>query len=582
MSTAITLRDYQEEALGKIDEAEERGVKRQLGVAATGLGKTIIFSTLAERRRVPTLILAHRDELISQAADKLLSVWPDAEIGVVKASRNEVDKPIVVASVQTLARRSRLEQLPQGHFGLVITDEAHHAKADSYQRIYDHLGCGTEDGPLHVGVTATPDRGDGKGLDDIYDEITFVYDLLWGIRAGYLSDLRGLRIYLKDVDFTKAKVRQGDYATGETGQMLEDADAPALIADAWLEHASDRKTIVFTPTVATAEQTRDEFLDRGIEAAMVSGTTPIEERRDMLKQFAAGELRVIANCGVLTEGFDDPAVDCIIMARPTKSRALYTQCIGRGSRKHPGKQDCLVMDVCGASDTMSLVTIPSLFGIEQRNKFEDASATVAEAMFAQEEEKVRRGEMEAKAIELFRKVLESPINWVVFDSDGRKTYSCSLGSKERGTVVIEHLGGDDDRQWHVYVRWDETNIPEGVTTKFVNGDGYRTLIRGVDLEMAQGIGEDHIRKNGVSVLTDRNAAWRNRPPTEKQINAARKWRVKVEPGMTAGDVSDAITEKAEASKHRNKDRRTPAWVKKKMAQERGQRASSGSTFDDPF
>jgi superfamily II DNA or RNA helicase len=437
--TTIALRPYQEEAIEKINDGLTRGVRRQLGVASTGLGKTIVFSSLAERMGVRTLILAHRDELISQAVDKMLAVWPDADIGVVKAERNETDHHVVVASVQTLARRSRLEQMPVD-FGLVVTDEAHHSMADSYKRIYEYLNITSDSGPLHLGVTATPDRGDRKGLDSIFDEIIFSYDLLWGIRAGYLSDMRGLRVYLKDVDFTKAKVRRGDYDAGETGQMLEDADAPAVIADAWLKHAEGRKTIVFTPTVATAEHTAAELVARGVAAEVVSAQTPLEERRLMLKRFAADELDVIANCGVLTEGFDEPSVSCIVMARPTKSRALYTQCVGRGSRRFPNKQDCLVMDVCGVSDEHSLVTIPSLFGITKRDAFESGEKTVAEVVLEEEEERVKRGEIQARAVELFRRVVSSRINWITFSARfGRTAYAINLNTKDDkkgGSVVI--------------------------------------------------------------------------------------------------------------------------------------------------
>jgi ATP-dependent helicase IRC3 len=572
--SGVALRDYQNEALAKVGEAYERGVTRQLGVAATGLGKTIMFCSLAQQLDCPTLILAHRDELISQAVEKLLVVWPEADIGVIKAERNELNHQVIVASVQSL-RKPRLAKMAKNMFneGLIITDEAHHASATSYQNVYEHFGCGLPGGPLHLGVTATPDRGDGGGLDKTYQEIVFNYDLLWGIQRGYLADLKGLRIQLKDVDFTQARISQGDYAAGDVGQMLENADAPDLIAAAWLEHASDRKTLVFTPTVATAEATAESFIAMGVEAAVVSAKTPLEERRLMLKRFAAGELRVIANCGVLTEGFDDPAVNCIVVARPTKSRALYAQIVGRGSRKHPDKTDCLIMDVCGASDENSLLSVPSLFGIEPKDKekFDAGEETIGEFIFAQEKERVRRGDMQAKAIDLFQKVIDSPINWTHFTSrSGLKTYAINLGfDKADGSIVIEHLGGeDDDRQWHCYLRWDRGISPQGADIQtFTNGDSYRTLIRGVDLEMAQGVGEDYVRKNGASAITNKNAAWRERPPTEKQLAAAEKWGIKVDPSWTAGDVSSAIDTKAQASKHAKKDRAPrkppPSWVTRK-------------------
>lgn len=529
---------------------------------------TIMFSALAQRMNVPTLVLAHRDELISQAADKIRQVWPDADIGVVKAERNEIDHQVVVASVQTLARSNRREQIPTDKFGLVIIDEAHHAKAASYINIIEHLKAGDEDGPLLVGVTATPDRGDGKGLVDVFDEITFTYDMLWGIRSGYLSDLRGLRVYL-DADFSKVKIRKGDYDAGQAGQMLEDADAPSLIADAWIKYAQDRKTIVFTPTVATAEMVTAELIGRGVSASMVSGDTPIDERRDILARYAKGEIRVIANCAVLTEGFDDPSTSCIVVARPTQSRALYTQMIGRGTRRHPDKHDCLVIDVVGASTNHSLVTIPSLFGIKKENPFENAERTVAEAMDEQVEDEIKRGELKATEADLFRKVLESPIAWVQYSNRLSQTcYLCFLGDKEVGSVVIEPICCDDQptevpTRYHCFQQWESSFVPvgqPGVTLR-PDGSGFRTLITNVDLELAQGVGEDFIRKNGAAALTDRNAAWRKARPSQKQLDFAKTLGIVVDPSWNKGQVSDAISARKEALNDRRRNR--PAWAKNK-------------------
>jgi len=567
-ATKIALRPYQDEAIANIRKAAQRGVKRQLGVAATGLGKTIIFSSLAEQMGVPTLVLAHRDELITQAADKMRQVWPGADIGVVKAERNEVDHQVVVASVQTLARAKRREQMPAGKFGLVIIDEAHHAKAISYLNVIEHLGAGTEDGPLLIGVTATPDRGDGKGLDDVFDEITFTYDMLWGIRSGYLSDLRGMRVTI-DADFSKVKRVRGDYDSGQSGQMLHDADAPAMIADAWVKYASERKTLVFTPTVATALEVEAEMTKRGVAAAMVSGETPVDERRDILARYASGDIRVIANCAVLTEGFDDPDTSCIVVARPTRSRALYTQMIGRGARRHPGKADCLVIDVVGASAEHSLVTVPSLFGIKKENPFENGDMAVTAAMDEQVEDEIKRGELKAAEADLFRKVLESPMAWITYNNANAQTcYQISMGDREVGTVVIEPIPVEPDfeaehgRRYRAYQQWEDGYVPtESDVEARRDGSGLRVLIDNVDLEMAQGVGEDFVRKNGAAALTDRNAAWRKRKPTEKQIAAAEKWRMQIDPEWSAGELSDALSAHIAAKKARSRNR--PAWAAKK-------------------
>lgn len=533
----LTLRDYQEEALARIDAAEQRGIRRQLGVAATGLGKTIIFCSLAERRGGRTLILAHRDELITQAVDKVRSVWPTADVGVVKAERNERNNDVVVASVQTLARTRRLAEFVGASgsslfgpnlFDLVVVDEAHHTAADSYRRILDALRAGQDDGPLLLGVTATPDRGDGKGLDDLFDEITFTYDLLWGIRSGYLCDLRGLRVRLDRFNSTELKVRRGDYDQGEAGRMLEDADAPAMIARSWLEHAAGRRTLVFTPTVALAEATAAEFVGLGVRASWVAGETPLEERRALLARFSRGEIDVLANCAVLTEGFDEPRVDCVVVARPTRSRALYTQMVGRGTRRHPDKVDCLVMDIVGASDDLSLVTVPSLFGLRDVRQFEHGEGTVSAAVWDQEQADIAEGRLRAEEVELFRRVVAGGIAWVQVPDErfGGKRYVRPLG-KDQPTVVLARHDTDADH-WLAGVEYPD--------------HAKRVLIRDVALEVAQGVGEDFIRKQGGGALVDRDAAWRSRKPSAKQRALAKRLGVKLPKGATAGDVSDLLTE----------------------------------------
>lgn len=548
----LTLRPYQLDALDRVQAAERRGVRAQLGVAATGLGKTVMFCALAERLAVRTLILAHRDELIEQAAAKVREVWPTADVGIVKADRNEVRSQVVVASVQTLARSKRLAELVApfssegltllgraAPFGLVVVDEAHHAAADSYRRILDVLDAGADDGPLLLGVTATPDRGDGKGLDDLFAEVTFAYDLLWGIRSGYLCDLRGIRVRLDRLDMSSVKVTGGDYAAGSAGRALEDAGAPEMIVAAWLEHALGRRTLVFTPTVALAEDVRDEFARVGVRAGMVSGATPLDERRRILAAYSAGELDVLANCAVLTEGYDEPRTDCVVIARPTKSRALYTQMVGRGTRRHPDKDDCLVLDVVGASDTHSLVTVPSLFGIEKPERVWSDGESLITAVDAQERELVAAGRLLAEEVELFAK-LRTSIAWVHTHAGGQlRRYVCQLGT-DRPTVELEQLDAGTD-SYRVRVL-----PPRGA-----DNAAPRVLIDGVPLELAQGVGEDFARAHGVAQLVDPEAPWRKRRPTAKQLAAARKWRLpNIEGYGTAGELSDALTAHIERRKAR--------------------------------
>lgn len=559
----VELRAYQVDALTRVEAAEARGVRRQLGVAATGLGKTIMFCALAQRRGGRTLILAHRDELVNQAVEKVREVWPGVDVGIVKGTEDNVRAQVVVASVQTLARSSRMERLtgawsgssllndPVDPFDLVVVDEAHHAAADSYRRILDALRAGAPaepipdfpefdvdgapPGPLLLGVTATPDRGDGHGLDDLFDEISFSYDILWGIRSGYLADIRGLAVKVENLNLASVKVSRGDYQAGAAGQALEDANAPELIAKAIQEQAAGRRTLVFTPTVATASLVVEAVQHRGINAAWVSGETPIDDRRRILRDFESGAIDVVANCMVLTEGYDNPRVDCIVVARPTKSRALYTQMIGRGTRRHPDKRECLVLDVVGAAEEHSLVTIPSLFGVDEkrRQRMTDGTAELTDVLTEQDDEAIAAGRIKAEEVEMFRRVVAQGIAWVQVHDDG--------ASLRR---YVRPLGKDrDGKQLPTVVLAQRTETEWTAGLLFDNGDK-RVLMALVEMEMAQGVAEDFVRKQAGSRagLVQSDAAWRTRKPTPKAKAAAKKWRLPdVESYKTAGDLSDALT-----------------------------------------
>lgn len=553
----LTLRPYQQDALDRIADAERRGVRRQLGVAATGLGKTIIFCALAAQRGQRTLILVHRDELVTQAVHKMREVWPGVDVGIVKAGENDVSSQVVVASVQTLSRPKRMEQLKRVEqslladvdpFDLIVVDEAHHAAAESYRWILDELDAGTDDGPLLLGVTATPDRGDGKGLDDLFDEIVWSYDILWGIRSGFLADVRGRRVELDALDLDKVKVSRGDYEAGASGRAMADAQAPLFIVKAWQSHAADRQTLVFTPTVELAQQVADEFVRKGVRAGIVSAGTPLDERRQLLAAYSRGDVQVLANCAVLTEGYDEPRTDCIVIARPTKSRALFTQMVGRGTRRHPDKDDLLVLDVVGASREHSLVTFPSLFGFggdEYPAGLGDGTELLTDALAAHDQRLVLAGKMRAEDADLFARMRGQGVAWVAVHQDGEpRQYQRTCGYKRDGvyvplpTVVIKQRDPLDDESWLCGLI-----MPDHVK---------RIAIKDVSLEMAQGVGEDIVRKVMPAHLVDAGAAWRARKPSPRAVAAAKKWRLpNAAKYRTAGELSDAL----DAHISRTKERR---------------------------
>lgn len=355
----MQLRPYQAEAREAVHREWDQGHKRTLLTMATGTGKTITFASIAADQVAKgerVLVLAHRGELLDQAADKI-----DQAVGlgcaVDKAEQSALDShlPITVGSVQTLMREARLHQYSQEHYGTIIVDEAHHVMADSYQRILSHFN-----GAKVLGVTATPDRGDLKDLGETFDSLAYDYSLFKAIKEGYLSPIKAMTIPL-EIDISEVGMSAGDYSLGDIGHALD----PYLdaIADQIKEHASDRKTVIFLPLIATSQKMCRKLQERGVRAAEVNGQSP--DRAQVLKDFDEGRYQVLCNSMLLTEGWDCPSVDCIVVLRPTKIRSLYAQMIGRGTRLYPGKDELLVLDFLWHTERHSLCKASSLVAKKQ-------------------------------------------------------------------------------------------------------------------------------------------------------------------------------------------------------------------------
>lgn len=342
------LRPYQQQARERIHAEWENGHTRTLLVLPTGTGKTIVFASVAAdqvRAGDRVLILAHRGELLEQAADKL-----QRSIGLVSA----VEKAdatclntwfrVVVGSVQTLQRTARLERFPRDYFGTIIIDEAHHAITDGYRRILDYFGSARV-----LGVTATPDRGDMRNLGEVFDSLAFEYKLTDAIKEGYLCRIMAQTIPLK-LDISSVTMSGGDYAVGDLGTALD----PYLeqIAAEMAQRCKGRKTVVFLPLIKTSQKFRDLLNSHGFRAAEVNGQST--DRKAVLADFDAGKYNVLCNSMLLTEGWDCPSVDCVVVLRPTKVRSLYSQMVGRGTRLSPGKTDLLLLDFLWMTDKHEL------------------------------------------------------------------------------------------------------------------------------------------------------------------------------------------------------------------------------------
>ena len=336
----MNLRPYQNEAVSAIEEEWQEGRKKTLLVLPTGCGKTIVFCKIAENRvkmgdRV--LILAHRDELLNQAADKL-----QKSTGLITAKEKAEETclgswfRVVVGSVQSMMRESRLSKFPEDYFSTIIIDEAHHCLTDSYQRVLEHF-----DGARVLGVTATPDRSDMRNLGQYFDSLAYEYTLPRAIKEGYLCRIQAMTVPL-NIDISGVKTQSGDYALADVGTALD----PYLsqIADEMKKHCADRKTVVFLPLIKTSQKFCHLLQSRGFRAAEVNGEN--ENRAEILSAFDRGEYDVLCNSMLLTEGWDCPSVNCIVVLRPTKIRSLYCQMVGRGTRLSPetGKENLLLLD----------------------------------------------------------------------------------------------------------------------------------------------------------------------------------------------------------------------------------------------
>jgi ATP-dependent helicase IRC3 len=330
----------------------------------TGAGKTVVFSHLAQLARRQVLVLAHREELLAQACDKIARAVPNGSAVVAVeqgAQRAPEDAKILVCSIRSL-HEERLARVMRGRdVGLVIYDECHHAAADDNQRVLRQLGA-FDDGwaGTLLGFTATTSRGDGKGLDTVFERIVYSRTLPEMIDDGYLAPLRGYRI-ATSADLGRISSGGLDFREDELAEAVDIEERNALVARSIQELARDRRTIAFCVTINHARNLSRALNAVGVAAGVVHGMMPKDVRAKALADFREERTQVLCNVAVLTEGFDDPGVSCVAMARPTRSEGLYAQCVGRGTRLHPGKKDCLILDFVDLS-TLSLCTLPSLFG----------------------------------------------------------------------------------------------------------------------------------------------------------------------------------------------------------------------------
>ncbi len=516
-SSQITARDYQRECVEAMRAAYLGGQRRLLVVAPTGSGKTVIASHLIRRRFLAgaVLFLAHRGELLEQAARTIGRVAPGLITGVVKAERDEfAGRDVILASLPTLQSSQRLQRLRDNvEIATVIYDECHHSVAPGNFRVLQQLGCFSDQGPLLVGLTATAgERADGVGLDVVFEKIVWQRGIIWMIAMGYLADVEALAVD-SDLDYTKVKTNGGDFTDEALGQAMDDSGATDAAIEAWLTHARSRRTVFFHPLVRQAEEAATKLRALGIAAEGISGETPPDERRAILARVASGETQVICNVGVLTEGFDEPALSCAVIARPTKSRPLFVQMAGRVLRRHPSKDKALLITMAAPPDA-GLTTIADLAGEEMDLEVRKGETLAEAAERTQAEDEAfdgRRSDIQLSAfhVDLFRR---SRLRWL----------PVAGGFALRVTDGLVLLAPDGGDQWRVVE---------------ANRGRFTDVAAGLDLSLAQGVGEEHARAAGAISMAD--ASWRMRPVSDGQRDALRKMSLAIPP--TRGEANDALT-----------------------------------------
>ena len=550
----VTLRPYQEEALEAVREYYAKGVTRQLIVLPTGAGKTVIFSHLPQAMQelsVPMLVLAHRAELLTQAKTKIGWSNPDLDIQIEQAENVAGHCDVVVASVPTLGRAEseRILKYPKDYFKAIIIDEAHHAAAPTYRRILDYFNP-----HLLVGVTATPQRSDKTRLTDVFDEIVYYKTIQDLIEEKWLCPLVGYRINT-DTDISGVATNEGDYIASQLEDVIDNPVRNATIVAAYNNLVPGSKAIVFCAGVKHARNVALSFGQAKVPTEIILGETDADEREAIYQRFAAGETRIIVNVGVLTEGFDEPSVETIILARPTRSTLLYTQIVGRGTRLNESKAHCTVIDIADTTKGKKPLGLPSLLGlppdfdlqgqdlVEVAKKYKELEEFCpGEAVRVLAPEDI---ELAYKRINLF---MPPPPN------EFAQQYSRLVWAEVAENEF--HLGVNDFNSFRIYVdalgRWC-------VEHHYHDGAKRESKVLGYPADMHDAFmrADRWIMSRYDTSLLDSTAAWRSDGPTDAQKKLLKRIGVPLTADMTKGTASQIISKYYEANPR-------PQWLSNRI------------------
>lgn len=531
--------------------AYDVGVRQQLISAATGTGKTSVFAGIPDyfKSRLPgqTLVLAHRQELIGQAIDRMIEVNPHLTVTREQGVHlGDMNADVIVASVDTL-QGDRALKVNWPSIDKVVTDEAHHAITDSYTNIYslaDVLRADTH--KLHAGFTATPQRADGKAMAAVFKKIVYTYSLRRAIKEGYLVEPKGIRVKTNTSLHDVKPGSQGDYSVTSLADAINTPERNQLVVKSWLQYGANRSTIGFTANIQHATDLSEMFVHYGVKAEAIWGDDP--ERGDKIKRHKAGITTILLNCGVLTEGYDDPQIGCILLARPTKSGVLYCQMVGRGTRLFLGKLDCIVIDIVDATTKNSLLTLPSLMGLSSIldlrgkgilwavEKMEEAAKDYPAIDFSTL--------ADIDSLELF--IQDTNLFEVKFPAEVETNSDFSWFTSPTGGYVLSLPRPKDA---HFSVKPDRITITQNLLDKWevhgiIKGKSYRGERENIEEVFAAA---DKLLEDKCSddlTLLRRTAAWHDVPATEKQIKRLKGLIKKsgrvIPPNLTKGAASKLI------------------------------------------
>jgi ATP-dependent helicase IRC3 len=550
----IELRTYQIEARDAVRKEWESGIQKTLLVAATGAGKTeMSLSVLAAEHAAGCvtriLWVAHRQELITQPVDRIKAHWADQvpAPGIVMAAKDDAAAKLVVATVQSLNKRRLEKLLKHGSFSHMLIDEAHHATSRSYATLIGRL---LEANPKMriMGVTATPRRADRDGLKKVFQSVAYkisVKDAIVRLRCLVPFSVVGVRL---PVSFKDVKVIGEDYEQELAGKIMAADNATEIIVDQWKKHAANRKTMMFASSVHQARESAKAFQKAGISAAWASGATPKKDRDEIIKRFKEGKIKVLVNCALWTEGFDVPEVNCVIMAKPTKSDSIYLQCVGRGLRLAEGKTDCLIMDFV-PEDEREFRLGGDLLGKPKKLRKKEAEAkqkgVIIEAFQMDKEGEgidVDPDEVQLQVLDYFS---ASKIAWT-FDGG---IATVTVGERTAMAVVLPDQSRiDAANKLRERGLWKEAyqqlldQIRRYRVFAVKNSD-VKEIGAVDDWEAAALMASDYADEWGDKTLMKRKNEWRRQPASAGQITFMKQLKLPVRDGISKGEAAQAITHK---------------------------------------